>query len=47
MIIIMEGEGEHVEHESVGEVEVVKDDVEEDAEEILEEKEVIEIGLTD
>ena len=38
---------EHVEHKSVGEVEVVKDDVEEDAETILEEKEVIETGLTD
>ena len=38
---------EHVEHEEVGDVEVVKDDVEKDAEEILEEKEVIETGLTD
>ena len=43
----MEGEGEHVEHEAVGDVEVVKDDVGEDAETILEEKEVIETGLTD
>ena len=38
---------EFVEHEEVGDVEVVKDDVEEDAQEILEEKEVIETGLTD
>jgi len=38
---------EHVEHEEIGKVEAVKDDVEEDAEEILEEKEVIETGLTD
>ena len=38
---------EHVEHEEVGDVDVVKDDVKEDAEEILEEKEVIETGLTD
>jgi len=38
---------EHVEHEEVGEVEVVKDDVKEDVEEVLEEKEVIETGLTD
>jgi hypothetical protein len=43
----MKGEGEHVEHESVGEVEVVKDDVKEDVETILEEREVIETGLTD
>ena len=38
---------EHVEHAPVGEVGVVKDDVEEDTETILEEKEVIETGLTD
>jgi len=38
---------EHIEHEEIGEVEVVKDDVEEDSEKILEEKEVIETGLTD
>jgi len=43
----MEGEGEHIEHESIGDVEVVKDDVKEDAETILEEKEVIETSLTD
>jgi len=43
----MKGEGEHVEHGDVGEVEVVKDDVKENVEEILEEKEVIETGLTD
>ena len=43
----MEGEGEHIEHESVGDVEVVKDDVKEDAETVLEEKEVIDVNTTD
>lgn len=38
---------EYIEHEEVGDVEVVEDDPKEDVEEILEEKEVIETGLTD
>ncbi len=38
---------EHIEHDKVGNVEAIKDDIKEDAEDILEEKEVIETNLTD
>ncbi len=38
---------EHVEHTEVGDIEVVRDNVKEDSEEILEEKEVLDTGLTD
>jgi hypothetical protein len=38
---------EHVDHKDVGDIKVVKDDVEEDAEKILEEKEALDTGLTD